>query len=178
MEEESNGSDEYRALLDGFCACTGLSPKDEDRESFYRVADIVVDDISMTLMPGPDDQDPQLLYICDFGELPVKNGVLVMVRLLELNHAAFGVAHPSFGLSFVTGHVLLSGAMPVAQIEAEALVAMLKHYASKAKEWRKNWFLSDEEMNLGTRTSDAAKGRRDRNLRMASVTALDRKDER
>lgn len=165
----------YRTVLDEFCRHTGFKPDDDSQESFYQLADIVVDGISMSLAPGGEADDPHLLYCCDFGEIPEKRGVLVMVRLLEMNFAASGPAHPCFGLNFATGRVMLSGAMPLAKLDGQILAAMLQHYAAKAMQWRQNWFLSEEEMKLADRQSRSAKAQRVRKAALTGIQTTDRK---
>ncbi|GIZ52043.1 CesT family type III secretion system chaperone [Noviherbaspirillum aridicola] len=165
----------YRTVLDEFCQQTGFKPDDDGQESFYQLADIVVDGVSMSLAPGGDADDPHLLYCCDFGEIPTKKGVLVMVRLLEMNFATSGPAHPSFGLNFATGRVMLTGAVPVAKLDGQHLAAMLRHYAAKAMTWRQTWFLSEEEMKFGDRPSRNAKAQRVRKAAVATGSTTDRK---
>jgi hypothetical protein len=134
----------YRRLLDDFAQHTGLTSI-QDKDGFYRMADIIVDEINFSLMPGGEEYAGALLLFCDFGPIPPEHEAITMRRLLETNTMMMGVGRPSFGINFSTGHVVLSGAVPVADMTGELLLQMLRHYAEKAKMWRETHFLLDEE---------------------------------
>ncbi|BEV14264.1 CesT family type III secretion system chaperone [Herbaspirillum sp. DW155] len=134
----------YRRLLDDLCQRVNISTSDH-REDFYYVADIKVDDVDFSLMPGSDDNAGALLFFSDFGLIPVEFETIAMRRLLEANLVMMGVGRPNFGINFSTGHVLLSGAVQIAGMDGEKLLAMLRHYASKANTWRQSYFMLDEE---------------------------------
>jgi hypothetical protein len=134
----------YRRLLDDLCQHANLTDV-EDRENFYYTADIKVNEIDFSLMPGGDDNAGALLFFCDFGPVPLEFEALAMRRLLEANLAMMGAGRPGFGINFTTEHVLLSGAVQIAGMNGEQLLEMLRHYASKALDWRENYFLLDQE---------------------------------
>jgi hypothetical protein len=134
----------YRSLLDDLCRHAHLTSIN-DLKNFYITADIKVDEIDFSLMPGGENNAGALLFFCDFGPVPSEFEALAMRRLLEANLVMMGVGRPSFGINFVTGHVLLSGAVQIAGTNGEYLLELLRHYASKAREWRESYFMLEQE---------------------------------
>lgn len=134
----------YRCLLDDLCQHANIIlPKDQ--EDFYYTANLKVDEVDFSLMPGSDDNANALLFFSDFGMMPLEFETTAMRRLLEANLVMMGVGRPNFGINFTTGHVLLSGAVPIAGMDGKKLLEMLHHYANQAKNWRENYFMLDEE---------------------------------
>jgi hypothetical protein len=134
----------YRRLLDDLCQHANISPE-KGLEDFYYTANIKVDEVNFSLMPGSDDNAGALLFFSDFGLMPAEFEMIAMRRLLEANLVMMGVGRPNFGINFTTGHVLLSGAVPITNMTGETLLNMLHHYAHKARTWRENYFMLDEE---------------------------------
>ncbi|MCP1576610.1 hypothetical protein J2S30_004989 [Herbaspirillum rubrisubalbicans] len=134
----------YRRLLDDLCQRANINASNY-REDFYYVANIKVDDVDFSLMPGSDENAGALLFFGDFGIIPLEFEAIAMRRLLEANLVMMGVGRPNFGINFSTGHVLLSGAVQIAGMDGEKLLDMLHHYADKANTWRRSYFMLDEE---------------------------------
>lgn len=114
-----------------------------DSEISYDHAGLKVNNVLFTLKEKVSSQGSNLLLICEMGEIPQKNQVLVLSRLLEMNFHFFSESSSVFcGIDPETQRVNLCVSLPLPEITPQSTVGLLMQLASMVDLWRKDCFLN------------------------------------
>jgi hypothetical protein len=128
----------YRQLVDDICA-EALIPH---AASLYHATNLAIRDIdfSMQYLDGPDVGT--VAIFCDFGPLPKLRREEVMLRLLETNfYMSDSHGAPMLSFNDQSQRVTLTCKMPLRDLRAKVLLAMMGQFSDMAKAWRDSYFL-------------------------------------
>jgi hypothetical protein len=115
-----------------------------DAQSVKDTANLEVDGIKFTLMDSRIETESAVAVYCDFGEPPKARRADVLQLLLELNCAMSGANAPIFSINIETGHVILSCRVLTGKLTATDVLNILAQNAAQAKEWRKTYYLQNQ----------------------------------
>jgi hypothetical protein len=137
-------------LIAAFAQLTQLNP-----EHLLRGDSFAVDDIECALLLARGDAADALVCQIDFGEPPSERRAESFQALLELNYlqAAQGA---SFTIAPGSGRVVYVARLDAGSINAESLADLFDTCATRAREWRKHYFLDQEAGNAAPAISPAS----------------------
>nr|WP_217345274.1 CesT family type III secretion system chaperone [Noviherbaspirillum sp. L7-7A]MBV0879523.1 CesT family type III secretion system chaperone [Noviherbaspirillum sp. L7-7A] len=130
---------EFRQLIDEFCALTGL----EEPDAIAEGTSFNVDEVECAII-HQNHITPEAIYCyIDFGLPPGHQINAVYDNLLKENYLQFATTKASFSLSPHTGHVILVIIIQLAEATGKMLAEQFSYYAQRALAWRENCFLFD-----------------------------------
>lgn len=97
-------------------------------------------DIPVTLLPTKEDDESLSIYV-HYGVPPQENITAILTRLLEINLLMPQTFCERLGLDPESGAVIFQ--YKIKAISAEKSLAFIQHAASKAREWRDDYFLHE-----------------------------------
>ncbi|MES2739918.1 MAG: CesT family type III secretion system chaperone [Pseudomonadota bacterium] len=127
----------YCKLMDEFCSRYAL----KNASQLYEQAALKVGGIEFFLGHGGSANTDGMLVCCKYGTAPIALLPMVMARLLQANLKLFAPGDMRFGLTPLEHEVVLTGIVPMAHLDAAALMQLLEHLAEAAHAWRKSYFL-------------------------------------
>jgi hypothetical protein len=141
----------FHGLVDRICALAHI----ESSNMRHEIADLEIRGVRFILMDGSIVEEGSMMFLCDFGEVPNEYRAEVLQRLLEANLVMHGVGTPCFSINYETNHVLLMGRVLIDKVPPKVLIKALFQHAEQAKQWRKTWFLLDNECGSGRQEQPA-----------------------
>jgi hypothetical protein len=127
----------YERLIKDFCALTGLL----EPAAIACGSPIDVDGVTCSIAASHQrDADAFVLYV-EFGAVPTGIQTDIFEELLTQNYLGAPETGVSFGYSRSAQHVICSQQLRASEVNAQRLIEMLQHIASKAIEWRRSYFL-------------------------------------
>lgn len=147
--------DVYRNLINQICEHAQIP----DPRALYDRAELDIGGTQFLLRHG-GEQAPHIVNIyCGLGPLPAEQRELVLQRLLETNLLLAGSGHnATFGYNADIKQVVLYCMLPLEQSSGMLTLAMLRHFAAVAEQWRTTYFL-DEKENANDKAARSAPGR-------------------
>lgn len=156
--------DIYLNLINQICEHAQIP----DPRALYDKAELNIGGTQFLLRHG-GEQAPHIANIyCGLGALPDTSRELVLQRLLETNLLMAGSGNsPSFGYNPENKQVILYCMLPLDQASGMLTLAMLRHFAAVAEQWRSTYFIDDKEAtdNAVSKPSNSARSRLDAQLR-------------
>lgn len=147
--------DVYRNLINQICEHAQIP----DPRALYDRAELDIGGTQFLLRHG-GEQAPHIVNIyCGLGPLPAEQRELVLQRLLETNLLLAGSGHnATFGYNADIKQVVLYCMLPLEQSSGMLTLAMLRHFAAVAEQWRTTYFL-DEKEGANDKAARSASGR-------------------
>lgn len=124
-------------LVREFCALTSLG----DPDSIARGAPLDVGGITCSITMSRHDEANALVLYCEFGVVPAGRESAIYEELLVQNFVGAPDGGVMFGFSPVAKHVICIQHLRATDITAQRLADILHHFAEKAAEWRRTFFL-------------------------------------
>lgn len=124
-------------LGDKFCQLAGLPEPNRLLEGNA----VEVDGVDFYMVYDEEGEPDHLVVYADFGTPPAERRLDVYEALLEVNMAMYGSHPPVFMLS-PDKHVALAYHYHLTELTAEKLMNLCVDVASRAREWRRHYFLS------------------------------------
>lgn len=156
--------DVYRNLINQICEHAQIP----DPRALYDKAELNIGGTQFLLRHG-GEQAPHIVNIyCGLGALPDTSRELVLQRLLETNLLMAGSGHnATFGYNTEIKQVVLYCMLPLDQSSGMLTLAMLRHFAAVAEQWRTTWFLDEKDSSndKGGKAAQGARSRLDAQLR-------------
>ena len=97
-------------------------------------------DIPVTLLPTKDDSESLSIYV-HYGVPPKENNAAILTRLLEINLLMPQTYFERIGIDPESGAVIFQ--YRIKDLAAENILRLIQHAASKASEWRDDYFLHE-----------------------------------
>ena len=97
-------------------------------------------DIPVTLLPTKDDTESLSIYV-HYGVPPKENNAAILTRLLEINLLMPQTYFERIGIDPESGAVIFQ--YRIKDLAAENILRLIQHAASKASEWRDDYFLHE-----------------------------------
>ncbi len=97
-------------------------------------------DIPVTLLPIKDDAESLSIYV-HYGVPPKENNAAILTRLLEINLLMPQTYFERIGIDPESGAVIFQ--YRIKDLAAENILRLIQHAASKASEWRDDYFLHE-----------------------------------
>ncbi len=97
-------------------------------------------DIPVTLIPIKDDAESLSIYV-HYGVPPKENNALILTRLLEINLLMPQTYFERIGIDPESGAVIFQ--YRIKALSPEKVLRLIQHAASKASEWRDDYFLHE-----------------------------------
>ena len=163
-------SDVYRSLINQICEHAQIP----DPRALYDKAELDIGGTQFLLRHG-GEQAPHIVNIyCGLGPLPDVAREMVLQRLLETNLLMVGSGHTaSFGYNLELKQVVLYCMLPLDQSSGLLTLAMLRHFAAVAEQWRSTYFLDEKEISndKGGKAAQGGRSRLDAQLRQSGSGA-------
>lgn len=162
--------DVYRNLINQICEHAQIP----DPRALYDKAELDIGGTQFLLRHG-GEQAPHIVNIyCGLGPLPAEQRELVLQRLLETNLLMAGSGHnASFGYNADIKQAVLYCMLPLDQSSGMLTLAMLRHFAAVAEQWRTTYFLDEKDSthDKGGKAAYGARSRLDAQLRQSGSGA-------
>jgi hypothetical protein len=100
-------------------------------------------DIPVTLLPTKDDAESLSIYV-HYGVPPKENNAAILTRLLEINLLMPQTYFERIGIDPESGAVIFQ--YRIKALSPEKILHLIQHAASKASEWRDDYFLHEESI--------------------------------
>ena len=97
-------------------------------------------DIPVTLLPTKDDAESLSIYV-HYGVPPKENNAAILTRLLEINLLMPQTYFERIGIDPESGAVIFQ--YRIKALSPEKILRLIQHAASKASEWRDDYFLHE-----------------------------------
>ena len=97
-------------------------------------------DIPVTLLPTKDDKESFSIFV-HYGVPPKENNAAILTRLLEINLLMPQTYFERIGIDPETGAVIFQ--YRIKALTPENILRLIQHAASKASEWRDDYFLHE-----------------------------------
>ncbi|HEX6703382.1 MAG TPA: CesT family type III secretion system chaperone [Albitalea sp.] len=85
-----------------------------------------------------------VMFACDFGEMPTENRVGVLEALLVANREVHGQWSPVFTMDPKSGRAMSMLALPLEDFDTQQTLVMLASHVAAVERWRKDYFLEPE----------------------------------
>lgn len=159
-------AEHYRLLVDQICEHT-LIP---NPASLYHATNLTVRGIDFSLYYLDDVGQGSVSTLCDFGALPARQRETVLQRLLETNFYLFdSPGAPTLSFNDQNQRVVLACKLPLAGMDAQALITLLGQFADMALMWRTDYFL-DAAASKPSTAPERSTSLRDAGYRTAGLT--------
>lgn len=97
-------------------------------------------DIPVTLLPTKGDRESFSIFV-HYGVPPKENNAAILTRLLEINLLMPQTYFERIGIDPETGAVIFQ--YRIKSLTPENILRLIQHAASKANEWRDDYFLHE-----------------------------------
>jgi hypothetical protein len=97
-------------------------------------------DIPITLLPTKDDTESFSIFV-HYGVPPKENNAAILTRLLEINLLMPQTYFERIGIDPESGAVIFQ--YRIKALSATQILLLIQHAASKASEWRDDYFLHE-----------------------------------
>ena len=97
-------------------------------------------EIPVTLLPTKEDTESLSIYV-HYGVPPEENITAILTRLLEINLLMPQTYFERIGIDPESGAVIFQ--YRIKALSAEQIFHLIQHAASKASEWREDYFLHE-----------------------------------
>ncbi len=97
-------------------------------------------DIPVTLLPTKEDAESLSIFV-HYGVPPKENNAAILTRLLEINLLMPQTYFERIGIDPESGAVIFQ--YRIKALSAQQILFLIQHAASKAQEWRDDYFLHE-----------------------------------
>jgi hypothetical protein len=140
--------EKYRVLIEAICKQSNIVDP-----TMYEMANIGVNGTNFSLCHGGASAPDCMMLYGDFGPLPNQSREAVLLKLLDANmYMSGGPQNPAFAYNAETRRITLTHSLLLDKVTPNDVLHVLAHFAKIATEWRKDYFLSPEEVKTGSIT--------------------------